>query len=61
MAKKIFALLLLLSLLSPISSAQRRARISPRNAENILTEQDLYLDVQFLSDTLCQGRRTGTP
>ena len=61
MAKKIFAVLLVLSLFSPFAPAQRRARISPRNAENIVSEQDLRLDIQFLSDTLCQGRRTGTP
>ena len=61
MAKIIFALLLFLSLLSPFATAQRRARISPANAENILSEEDLYLDIKFLSDTLCQGRRTGTP
>lgn len=35
--------------------------ISPRNAENIVTEKELLREVEFLSDSLCQGRRTGSP
>lgn len=31
-----------------------------RDAENVVSERDLYYDVKFLSDSICAGRRTGT-
>ena len=34
--------------------------ISPRNAENIVTEKELLREIEFLSDSLCGGRGTGT-
>ncbi len=42
------------------AAAPRRVRISPRNAEKVVTARTLRDDVAFLSDSLCDGRRTGT-
>lgn len=41
-------------------AAPRKVRISPRNAEKIVTAKTLRDDVAFLADSLCGGRRTGT-
>ena len=38
----------------------RHVRISPRNAEKLVTAQSLHADVAYLADTVCGGRRTGT-
>ena len=35
--------------------------ISARNAESVVTEKSLRARVEFLTDTLCTGRATGTP
>lgn len=51
-------------MLLPASAAlpapPRNVRISPRNAEKLVTPASLREDVAFLADTLCGGRRTGT-
>ena len=44
-----------------LSALPRGYVISPRNAENIVTEKELLREVEFLSDSLCEGRRTGSP
>lgn len=38
----------------------RNVRISPRNAEKLVSQQSLREDVSFLADTLCGGRRIGS-
>ena len=40
--------------------AQGSSGSSNSAAKNIIWEQKLYKQIQFLSDTLCQGRATGT-
>ena len=61
-SRKIFAAILLLLLASGASVAQtRHYTISPRNAERILDADRVMAQVEMLSDSLCAGRRTGTP
>ena len=53
-----------LSLLLSAFVAQAQPKgyvISARNAESIATEEALRARVEFLTDTLCGGRATGTP
>ena len=60
--RKIFHILLLLIL--PVLAAQGQSRgyiISSRNAEHLATEEALRSQVEFLTDSLCTGRATGTP
>jgi len=58
--KRIFLCTVLLAASLALSFG-KDGRISPRNAEAVLTEEKLRADVEFLSDTLCAGRKTGTP
>ena len=58
--KRIFLCSVLLAASLALSFG-KDGRISPRNAEAVLTEAKLRSDVEFLSDSLCTGRRTGTP
>ncbi len=55
-----FAITTLLLLIAGPSGASSPVRISPRNAERAISEETLHRDVEFLSDSLCEGRRTGT-
>lgn len=57
---KIFAIASLLLLIAGPLGANKPVRISPRNAERVVGEESLHRDVEFLSDSLCEGRRTGT-
>lgn len=58
---KIFAISAVLLLIAGSMSAAKPVRISPRNAEKVVSEESLLQDVEFLSDSVCSGRRTGTP
>ena len=42
------------------AGAQASSRVGSSAARNIVWEKKLYRQVEFLSDTLCQGRATGT-
>lgn len=42
------------------AGAQGSSRVGSSAARNIVWEKKLYRQVEFLSDTLCQGRATGT-
>ena len=57
-------LLLLALVFLPAQAGQgappKNVRISPRNAEKLVTAQSLREDVSFLADSLCEGRRTGS-
>lgn len=61
MRLKFFAIATLILFISGPLSANRPVRISPRNAERVVGEESLLRDVEFLSDSICTGRRTGTP
>ncbi|MBQ9192845.1 MAG: M28 family peptidase [Bacteroidales bacterium] len=53
---------LLLLVTAAAASAQPAGYvISARNAESVVTEDGLRARVEFLTDTLCTGRATGTP
>lgn len=53
---------LLLLVLATVAQAQPRGyTISSRNAEPIAREADLRARVEFLTDSLCGGRASGTP
>ena len=43
-----------------LSSVVSPAKINPRNAEKVLSEEKLRYEVSFLADSLCEGRSTGT-
>ncbi len=43
-----------------LSSAVNPAKINPRQAEKVLSEEKLRYEVSFLADSLCTGRATGT-
>lgn len=58
--KRFFLCSVLLAASLALSSG-KDGRISPRNAEAVLSESKLRADIEFLSDTLCTGRKTGTP
>lgn len=59
MRKKI--LLLITILLPVLATGQRREFvISPVNAEQVVTEEDLRAGVEFLSHEICGGRASGT-
>ena len=58
--KKFAIALVLFSVAGPLN-AYKPVRISPRNAENVVSEESLLRDVEFLADSVCAGRRTGTP
>lgn len=49
--------ILLIFLLSSVVPA---TKISPRNAEKVLSEEKLRYEVSFLADSLCAGRSTGS-
>ena len=51
---------LVLTLLCGSAAAQRKYVISPKNAEYILNESDIRYAVSFLTDSLAEGRGTGT-
>ncbi len=54
---------LLLLILSALTAQAQPAGyvISARNAESVVTEEALRARVEFLTDSLCTGRATGTP
>ncbi len=52
--------LLCLSTAAPAQTLARKMVPSGRNAEKVITEENLRADVEFLTDTLFHGRRTGT-
>lgn len=62
MIKKIFCMVLL-ALAGFTASAQQVPHIgaiSGTQAHNVVWESKLYRQIEFLSDTLCEGRATGT-
>ena len=62
MKGKIFHILLLLLIPAVLASGQKRGfLVSSRNAEPLATEEALRAQVEFLTDSLCSGRATGTP
>jgi len=58
--KIVLFLLLFGSLSASAQTARRGIAISPVNAESALHEEDIRYRVAFLSDSLTQGRATGT-
>ena len=57
-----FHILLLLFVPAALASGQTRSfLVSSRNAEPLATEEGLRAQVEFLTDSLCTGRATGTP
>ncbi len=60
--KKHIFLLVFASLLALASSVSLRAQsaVSASPAHNVIWAQKLYRQVEFLADTLCQGRGTGS-
>ena len=62
MTGKILHTCLLLVVWTALAQAQPRGFvISARNAEQIADETELRLRVEFLTDSLCAGRASGTP
>lgn len=43
-----------------LSSAVTPAKINPRSAEKVVSEEKLRYEVSFLADSLCAGRSTGS-
>ena len=60
MRRKIILILLLASTLASAQTVRRGFSISTVNAESALQEDDIRYRVAFLSDSLAQGRATGT-
>ena len=60
MSRKILLLGLALTLLCGSAAAQRGYIISPKNAEFVLKDADIRYSVSFLTDSLSEGRGTGT-
>lgn len=62
MRKKIFCLTLLALLFHGVSAQQIPSigAISGTQAHNVIWESKLYRQIEFLSDSLCGGRATGT-
>lgn len=63
MKKKIQYILLLMMLSLPASAqtaAPRAGAISSSQAHNLVWESKLYRQIEFLADSLCGGRATGT-
>ena len=62
MAKKIFSIVFLALLCAGMSGQQVPSigAISGTQAHNVIWESKLYRQVEFLSDSLCGGRATGT-
>ncbi len=62
MSKKIFytALFALVCTLSSAQSAPNIGAISSSQAHNVVWESKIYRQIEFLSDSLCSGRATGT-
>ena len=60
MRRKIIFILLLWSVLAPAQTVRRGYSISTVNAESALQEESLRYRVAFLTDSLAQGRATGS-
>ena len=61
MPGKIFAILVFLCCCVPLRSAAQSYSVSPTWALGALSEERLLQQVEYLADSLCAGRRTGTP
>ena len=61
MPRKIFAILILLALCAPFRGAAQNYTVSPTWALGALSEERLLQQVEYLADSVCAGRRTGTP